>query len=1513
MASKVNKTFVVVLAGALLCVFLGVGAAYMFLGTKSAAENMRQGDDAAAAGDWEKAIRSYGNAVNKEKTNTGFIEKWIGAMAQSTPTTQQAYQERLSRDYVSAMMRLATVRRTDAKSHSAFLSAMLEDMRRVARDAVAWNNYVTEVEKAMRLFPDADTNREKLRRYRGIARTQMVVSRIELKPQDYTQTLEDLKVATTLDPTDSEALVSIAQLKLNEAADARRKGNDIVADQITTEVRTLLGDFVKVNPPGPEAQVLLSQIAMQEVARLDAGRTKPQILAISQQAEGARAIDSVLNADPKTVRPQTAVGAIFVYLATLPTDAYEKSIAVFDHMIKGRPNDAFLRAQKAGLALDLGHPADSEKFFGELEKMPNVPLSVEGLALFSLRATAVARQADAAMAQWGKAVEARDTEVAVKHLERAKGYRDEYAKRSGSASDPTLLMLDARLADAAGDGTRVRQLLTEYNDKTDSKDPRGLFMLAQVLYRQGNIGGAKQQLQAMESIKQSSLQSRRMLAQIEVQQQNYPGALAIIEDLLAGDPQNVELQGLASQIRNAADGSKSADPWTRDASTLEQMLLQTAPDLNVAKALAADLIKRAEDPQRLGFAVQRAIRLNDLASAKIGVDKWLALKPEDANALQLKSLIESPDPLAAAMKVIDEGQLPELAKLIQKAIMLEQSGKREEAAKMFDEAEKLSPDDPTVLAVRFENAIIGNRKEEAALIATKAEKMNLDAYNGKTFRLRVLLLEGKVSEAQRIAQELTEKDKLNPLSWRLLGETQMADRQFELARNSLTRSLQIKGNDPRAATMLARSQISLGQTAEALRDARERNRQVGGDPDFSSLLLDMEFDFGDRDAAVVRRQRLFEGDPTNLLNTAKLAEWYVRLRKPDLAAPPIAKLRESKIAAIQVLDAAQAVAAGKKDEALRLADDFAEVNKANAKGAEGYISFASALRNLGFGDLTLEIMERGRAVQTPEQMEADRTIGDLRFGAQQFEKAIEAYERVRAGIKEDENQMLLKRLVECHARLGQFQKAAELLADVKAGGPEAYQVHLLNAEVQQGLGDIGKARAALDAAVKAAPTQPLTLYKRAQLNIADEKYVRDAEQDLSECLRLNARFFPARQMLANSYARQGNTDKMLALMSDGVKSDPTNEDARILLIRALQQLGRAEAANAFAKEAIDETKGDVRWYSIAADLHRAQRDFSREADMLAKVWEQRKTAQVAGRYVDCLLRLPSPDVAKAIEVLATPELAIDQNGPLLLARSRVARADRRVADSERDATASLKFLNLGALEDTTRFTDELASAQGGNDPALRFLAARTPAEGWTEQMRFQLARLTTLMPEKREEGIKKLEEVVASAQDSKIKLAGLTLLAEIRYAQKDYERSATYFQRCLEITPEDPKLLNNIAFLLSKHLDRASEALPMAEKAFAAAKDNPSYADTLGSVYFKLKQYDKAEASLLRSRGLAQDALTRTPATLHLADLRLVRGDRTSAEGLLREVRAWANEDPRILEQYGDEMKQLEDRARAAP
>ncbi|MBX9736933.1 MAG: tetratricopeptide repeat protein [Phycisphaerales bacterium] len=1515
MASQVNKTFVVVLSTVLLCVCLGVGAAYYFLGSKSAADNIRQGDTAAAAGDWDKAIRFYGNAVNKEKTNTAYLEKWIDAMAKSTPSTQQQYQERLTREYVAAMMQLATVRRTDVKSHSAFLGAMLEDMRRAQRDAVSWNNYVTEIEKAMRLFPDSDTNREQLRRFRGVARSQMVMSRIELKPQDYAQMVEDLQVALKLDPKDSEAAVAMAQLKLNEMTDARRRSNDVVADQLLAETRKILTDFIALSPPAPEAQVLLSQVNMREAARVDAGKSKPMVLAMSQQAEGLLAIESVLKSDPKTVRSQTAIGAVYVYLATNPPEGFfEKVMSVFDHMIKGNPNSALLRAQKADTALDaLNRPAEAEVFFGELEKMPNVPLSVEGLALFSLRNAAVARQADAALAQWNKAATDGNAADATKHLDRAKGYREAYAKKVGSAADPTLLMLDAKIADAVGDGTRVRQLLTEYNDRTDNNDQRGLFMLARVLYRQGNLGGAKQQLQRMNDIKRPSLESLRMLAQIEVQQQNYPAAIAIIEQLLADDPTNPEFQNQLSQIKLVSDGSKSADPWIRDFNRLETMLMQTAPDIDVAKALAADLVKRTDEPQRLNATVQRAIRLNDLATAKIGVDKILAKNPNDEATLRLKTMIESPDPLAIAIAEIEKSDLPELSKLIRIAIMQEQSGKREEAAATFDKAEKLAPDDPTVLAVRFENAIAGKRTEEAAKIAEKATAKNIDAFNGKTYQIRVLLLENKVQEAQRIAQELTEKDKLNPLPWRLLGEARLADRQFEGARNALTRSLQIKNNDPRAALLLARTQLSLGQNAEALRDARERNRVVGGDPEFSSLLLDMEFDFGDRDAAIVRRQRIFDGDPTNLVNTAKLAEWYIRLRKPEQAAAPIAKLRESKATAIQVLDAAQAILAGKKDEALKFADDFVEANKAGTKGAEGYLAFAFALRNLGFGDLTMEILERARAVQLPDRMEADRTIGDLQFSANEFEKAIAAYERVRAAIKDDDSQLLLKRIVECHTRLGQFDKAATLLAEAKPGGADVFQIHLLTAEVQAGLGDKVKARAALDAAVKAAPTQPVTLFKRAQFNITDEKYVRDAEQDLAECLRLNARFFPARRMLANSFARQGNTDKMLGLMEEGIKADSSNEEARVLLIRALQQLGRSERANALAFEAIEETKGDPRWYSVAADLFRSQRDFAREAGMLGKVWDQTKTMQVAGRYVDCLLRLTPPDVAKAEQILATPELKADESGPLLLSKARVAQAQGKTADAERLAASAMKFLNPAALEETTRFTDEVGAALGGTDAAIRFLAARTPAEGWTEQMRFQQARLAALQPQKRAEGIKKVEDFVATSTDAKTKLAALTFLAEISYSQKDYERSATFFKRCLEITPEDPKLLNNVAFLLSKYLDRASEALPLAEKAFAAAKDNPSYADTLGSAFFKLKQYDKAETAFLRSRGVAEDAISRTPATIHLAELRLVRGERTTAEALLREVRTWAVEDPRILEQHGDELKLIEDRVRAAP
>lgn len=1515
MAAEVNKKFVLILAAGLLVSAGGVGALY-FMGGRSAGQSMSMGDAAANSGDWEEAIRRYGNAVAREKTNTIYLEKWAEAMSKSTPKTQQAYQERLQGLYFRTLESIATLRRTDVEAHKRLMGLRLTEYRRFAKDSSEWNTLITTYEKAYSLFPEGDPNVDKLKRYRGLARVSMMQRNLDTKPADIEQATADLKTALKLDPKDEESLCALAWLSIAEAERARVKGNDVGAKQGFDAAEALLTEFISKNPPAAEANQILAQTRIQNMVRKDAGASSPSSLATQAIPLALPAVEAALASDPKTLTNRVVNGAVNVYLMTRPKDGFEKMAEIYAHALKARPTDPELMYTRAEIASSLGKHKEAAGFFEEVAKIPDLPLSSEGAMLFSFRPRAVGRQTESMLAVWEQTT---DAEEKTKIMQKIKSLRDEYALKSGG-TDPLLVMIDAKIAIANNDTTETRRLLDKYNGLTNNRDSQGLMMLAQVMVQSGNLGAAKQQLSRIVENRQATAPVLNMLMRVEAQLGNNNAALGLCEQLLAADPQNAELKAIRQALLGISQGVNSEDPWIRDYVKLEQMALQIAPNIEEAKSLAIKLAESAgKHPDKataLGRMRQMIVKLgqlNEIDRALKLVDQVIALDPTDETAKRMRDTMKSADPLNETVKQIEKSNLPETEKKLQIAALYEQVGKREEASKLFEEAQKLDPKNPRIVLVAFENAISRRDLEKAKELAKIGAEVNADGLKGESFAIRVLGItptEEGMREAVKRAQKLTEIDKLSPLAWKLAGEAYMREGSMDLARNALTRALQIRPVDAKAATLLARAMVVSGAGVEALRDARERKKDVGGDPEFAGELLNLEFNFGDRESAITQRQRIFTSDPGNLLNTATLAEWYVRLKRVDEAERPLARLREVKAPGVEVLDAACALARNDKGGALKKLDEYLQVNADAAKGGRGYIVFAEGLSGFGYADFGVDVLEKGRSAQDPETMDVDRRIGDLLFTRGDFDKAIEAYERVLASVKEDKDQLVLKRIVEANLRLGKFREALDKLAGVRANDALAYQFHLLSSEAHVGLGDIVKARAALDAAVKSAPQNAVVYFKRAQLNILDERFMKDAEQDLKECLAQNKRFLPARQLLASVYARQGNTDRMLTLMREGVKDDPSNDEGRALLVRAYLKLGKFNEATALVNEAVEESKGDPRWRMIAADTFRQQNDVPREVEQLKKVWDGVKTPQVAMMTVDAMLRLSSPDFNGAREILAAPEAMADQNGPLLMQKARLATMEGRPADAETAAKLAKTKLNASNILDCGRFADDLSRALGGNAAAVRFINANPPQGGITEALKFHTLRLRAADPADRDAAVVELSKFAEATTDAEIKKAVFTALGEVNYGKKDYEQSAQWFRKSLDLQPDNAAMANNVAFILSKYLNRPSEALPLAEKAAAAAKDNASFADTLGTVYMKLQQWEKAEAAFQRSRGIALDGLDRTPATLHLAELKLERGERSAAEGLINDVRRWAEEDPRIKAAHGSDLDALAQRVR---
>jgi len=88
-----------------------------------------------------------------------------------------------------------------------------------------------------------------------------------------------------------------------------------------------------------------------------------------------------------------------------------------------------------------------------------------------------------------------------------------------------------------------------------------------------------------------------------------------------------------------------------------------------------------------------------------------------------------------------------------------------------------------------------------------------------------------------------------------------------------------------------------------------------------------------------------------------------------------------------------------------------------------------------------------------------------------------------------------------------------------------------------------------------------------------------------------------------------------------------------------------------------------------------------------------------------------------------------------------------------------------------------------------------------------------------------LEE--ATLRDDRIVPAQFQLA--VMYEQSaEYDKAIARYRRLIELAPDNPNFLNNLAYALAVRKNEIQEALPLAEKAYSLGKGSPNIADTLG-------------------------------------------------------------------------------------
>lgn len=532
------------------------------------------------------------------------------------------------------------------------------------------------------------------------------------------------------------------------------------------------------------------------------------------------------------------------------------------------------------------------------------------------------------------------------------------------------------------------------------------------------------------------------------------------------------------------------------------------------------------------------------------------------------------------------------------------------------------------------------------------------------------------------------------------------------------------------------------------------------------------------------------------------------------------------------------LSAGEAPRALELAQPLLErpITDARTLGLIGQVLLAN-----GDFDKAEDFLQRA-VKAAPEDTQARLRLGAARMAGGDIEGGFAEFET--ASDMDDNAIQADLALVAAHLRRGETDKALEAQAQLERKQPQNPLVHNLRGGVMLAKRDVPAARAAFEKALSLNADYLAAALNLARLDIAERKTA-EALARIRTLADRNEKSVEARLSLAElqlatgaapaevfatlqraEAAAPGTLPPALAMIQHHLRNREFPKALAIAQklgaaypndVRAVDALARAQLASGDVQQAISSLNrlASLRPQSTApllmlAEVHRGAKDSAAAEQTL------RKALAIRADAIDVQQRLAAIFVERG-----------DRDGALKIARNvqqqhgtnpigYAMEADIHIADSRwTEAVAAYRR----ALE-----------RKAGGDVATRLHAALLRAERKGEADKFAADWLRQ--------------------QPKDMTMRGY--LAERALAEQRHGDAVALFQKMNEISPDNPLVLNNLAWAASQVKD--PKALEYAEQAQALAPDNPAILDTLGVIQVDRGQTDKGLANLQRAVSLAPDA-----------------------------------------------------------
>lgn len=1043
--------------------------------------------------------------------------------------------------------------------------------------------------------------------------------------------------------------------------------------------------------------------------------------------------------------------------------------------------------------------------------------------------------------------------------------------------NPYIQIIEGRLAYINADYREAVNKFKQAESALGRSTPESLLYSGLGLAQLGETGAAVKQLAKYLSVRNTTPKRRsmalRQLASCAVQLRNFRQAVAVGRRLLQEDPNNIEaplilgralmLQLLTGRISNREETYNEvvdllrplAEKGNTKAVARLSEVYVLAGNENAARQLVEQHREQYPDDKqilpRLCQIYQKTNSQDALAglvnhliasNPETPVNQWLqaGLKGESPwkNLLpRLVGAISREDPIKQGLALVEALQNYELEAA---------------AEKIYMELADKAPDNVDVIAIGLERAL---RKKDIATATTLLEhykEQNPSEIEAATWDARIELARKDYRAVIELLDPLLTSDSTHSRAWSVLGEAYRKQGDFYNAQEAFQKALALKPDSAYTLERMVAVCHARGLYHQALKYMRQTLHFRPNDKRLIRSFLEYLDRHGSADQALEIRLQLASTNPEDRENRRAIARLYLRTNEPEKAKDVLNKLlQENPNDFATVFEKARYYAFQHQAERGReLLRKYLDKHDDDASAAE-WTNFAQYLVGTGQNEQAEAAIHKALQLEDSEQPIATRFYAQWLLSNNQTEAAIKKYKELFD--KTGEPNALLS-LAEAQLRAQRYEKTLSTISKYQQDNPATAQMYFIQARAEIATEKYKRARETLTKSLKLAPNQPTPYYLRAKLAFNDPEQNKegqgDIKRDLEKALELNPKFTEARWLLAQYLFQQNHVTAAIRNLKELRLYDPKNEEYLTLLTELHLRAAHLQKAQQILDEWKKYNPDSLARRSLQAHLAMVKENWETAVKIYGGIFGERPTEKTLYKYVDALLKNNQPKEA-ALILSGSEDLTSEGNKVRYYAYLGNVRAS---IPEEKDAALDAFDKAMAEAEKTApqHLAEVIEMAKNGLPKTdLLNLLNKYYEQDESGLIGLQLARemISHKQPDKAQAIIQDLEGKITN--ESPLYAQMLILQSNMFLSKNAHEKAFEYLSEAAKIVPDDPLVLNNLAFQMARLGKAPFKAVEMAEKALAKGGDSPEqlalFLDTLGYAQLKAGLNAHAESTLKRS------------------------------------------------------------------